>query len=64
MLTKEPKFDGNLYIADFEKMANWPLLHVAMLALTRWRAEQGGGLPPQSSDDVKSFIEMADEMAN
>ncbi len=62
MLTKEPAYDANLYIADFEKMAHWPILHAGMLALTRWKAEQGGGLPPHSLEDAKSFLELANEM--
>ena len=52
----------NLYISDFEKMSHWPLEHAGMMALTRWKAEQGGGLPPQSLDDVKSYLDLANEM--
>ena len=59
VLTKEPAFDMNLYISDFEKMAHWPLEHAGMMALTRWKAEQGGGRPPQSEDDVKSYLDLA-----
>jgi ubiquitin-activating enzyme E1 len=58
----EPVYDMDMYISDFEKMYEWPLMHVAFQALDRF-SHANGRLPEGWSEpDAASFVELASEM--
>jgi len=57
--------DGNLAIADFEKMHHNLLSHLAFETLDVFRTKHSDSLPrPWNDDDATDFLNIASEIAN
>lgn len=60
----ELKYDENLAYADFEKMGNGTLSHVAFEALDKFNQTSEAGLRPWNIEDAHKFIEIAKPIAD
>jgi hypothetical protein len=56
--------DGNLAIADFEKMQNNTLAHLAFESLDIFRSKSSGRIPePWNFNDCSEFLKIAKDLA-
>lgn len=55
----ELALDGNLAVADFEKMQNSLISHVCFLALDKFRAEEKRDPKVWNLEDAKKFVDFA-----
>jgi hypothetical protein len=63
-VSDELLLDGNLSVADFEKMQNSQISHISFQALEKFRNENKRCPKPWDLADAKLFVEMAKTIAS